>query len=143
MSRARILRHALTTQPQPSGARSAFVLPCRKLVIEYCESQVGSKGTRDYLLQHAANMARTYSGVEFVVTPRPQRQPLARSFYLNGRSKQVSLQNLEATQVAPKIQQLLDSSGTKTDGLKRNPVRSTASSARGIWSPLHDDPHTL
>ncbi|KAL4402328.1 39S ribosomal protein L51, mitochondrial [Malassezia pachydermatis] len=71
--------------------------------------------------------------------PRPQRAPIL----LNGRTKQISTHNLAATQIIPKMQLLLESSGTKTTHLKRNPVQSSSESARGIWSPLHDEAHKL
>lgn len=82
MSRAaRAFRSALSTQPSPGGPRGSFTLPCRKLVIEYCEKSAASKGTRDYLLQNAAHLARTHPSTEIVVLPRPQRAPLLRGFY--------------------------------------------------------------
>lgn len=144
---SRIPRSALSTQPSLGGPSGAFAIPCRKVVVEYCEKSVASKGTRDYLLQHALPLARKYPSVEFVVVPRPQRSPVLRGFYrtllclttVNGRTKVISTHNLQATQIAPKMQLILDSSGAKTQHLKRTPVASTSESARGIWSPLHGE----
>lgn len=59
---------------------------------------------------------------------------------VNGRTKVISTHNMPATQIMPKMQLILDSSGSKTHRLKRTPVASTSESARGIWSPMHDDP---
>ena len=82
MSRVQqMFRRALSTQPAIGGGTGTFTLPCRKLVIEYCEKSVASKGTRDFLLQQAAHLARAYPSVEFVVVPRPQHAPLLRGFY--------------------------------------------------------------
>lgn len=81
MSRARIVRSALSTKPQPGGGLGTFTLPCRKMVIEYCEKSAASKGTRDFLLNQLAPLARAHPTVEFVVQPRPQRAPLLRGFY--------------------------------------------------------------
>ncbi|AYO44849.1 54S ribosomal protein L51, mitochondrial [Malassezia restricta CBS 7877] len=114
-------------------------MPCRKVVVEYCEKSIASKGTRDFLLQHAASLAHANPSVEFVIIPRPQRAPVLRGFYLNGRTKVISTHNMQATQIMPKMQLILDSSGAKTHRLKRTPVASTSESARGIWSPMHDD----
>ena len=58
---------------------------------------------------------------------------------VNGRTKVISTHNMQATQIMPKMQLILDSSGAKTHRLKRTPVASTSESARGIWSPMHDD----
>lgn len=77
----RLVRSALSTQPALGGASGTYSLPCRKVVVEYCEKSVASKGTRDFLLQNAAALARSYPSVEFVVMPRPQRAPILRGFY--------------------------------------------------------------
>ena len=77
----RIPRSALSTQPRLGGAAGTFAIPCRKVVVEYCEKSVASKGTRDYLLQQAVSIARAYPSVEFVVIPRPQKSPVLRGFY--------------------------------------------------------------
>ncbi|WFD41492.1 39S ribosomal protein L51, mitochondrial [Malassezia psittaci] len=143
MSRARTVHSVLSTRPQAGGGKGTFTLPCRKLVVEYCEKSESSKGTRDFLLQRLEPMARAYPSVEFVAVARPQRPPILRGFYLNGRTKEMSTHQLPATQIWPKAQQILDSSGKKTRGLKRTPVESSNESARGIWSPFHDDPRDL
>jgi len=41
------------------------------------------------------------------------------------------------------VQLILDASGLKNKSLKRTPVYSVNESARGIWSPMHDDPLSL
>lgn len=82
MSRATsAFRNALSTRPNPGGPRGSFALPCRKLVIEYCEKSAASKGTRDYILQQAVALARSHPSLELVVLPRPQKAPLLRGFY--------------------------------------------------------------
>jgi len=58
---------------------------------------------------------------------------------VNGRTKVISTHNLAATQVGPKMQLILDASGAKTHHLKRTPVASSNESARGVWSPMHDN----
>lgn len=55
----------------------------------------------------------------------------------------MSTHNLPATQIGPKAKQILDASGKKLAHVKRTPVQSANESARGIWSPLHDDPRQL
>lgn len=76
----RIVRSALSTQPRLGGPSGVFVMPCRKVVVEYCEKSIASKGTRDFLLQHAASLAHANPSVEFVIIPRPQRAPVLRAF---------------------------------------------------------------
>lgn len=78
---SQVLRVPLSTRPPLGGSSGTFVLPCRKVVLEYCEKSVASKGMRDYILQQASSIARTHPSVEFVVAPRPQKSPLLRGFY--------------------------------------------------------------
>ncbi|PWN49112.1 hypothetical protein IE53DRAFT_162387 [Violaceomyces palustris] len=134
----KILRGSLTTKISPGGTPGSFHLPCRKVVIEYCETNPSSKGTRDFLLSQCKDLAKRTPSTEFVVKQRPGKHPIVRGFYLNNRTKEISLQNLAATGVLPKVQLLLDSSGNKITSLKRRPVESVTESARGIWSALHD-----
>jgi len=76
-----VLRVPLSTAPPLGGSSGTFVLPCRKVVLEYCEKSVASKGMRDYILQQANSIARAHPSVEFVISARPQRSPLLRGFY--------------------------------------------------------------
>lgn len=76
-----VLRVPLSTRPPLGGSSGTFVLPCRKVVLEYCEKSVASKGMRDFILQQANSLARAHPSVEFVVRPCPQRSPLLRGFY--------------------------------------------------------------
>lgn len=78
---SQLLRQALSTKPALGGGVGTFSLPCRKVVLEYCESSVASKGMRDFLQQHIVELAHANPSVEFVVMPRPQRAPLLRAFY--------------------------------------------------------------
>jgi len=62
---------------------------------------------------------------------------------VNGRTKEICTHNLQASEIGPKVQLILDASGLKNKSLKRTPVYSVNESARGIWSPMHDDPLSL
>ena len=149
MSGSAISRAAAGTRPAPGGARGTLTRPLRKLLMGYCEKSASSSGLRDYLLKHAADLARANPSVEFVLLQRPQRAPLLRGYYrayqltVNGHQKEFNVHNLQSSQIAPRIEQLLETSGAKTKGLKRTPVKSVAESARGIWSQFHDDPRQL
>ena len=149
MSGSAISRAAAGTRPAPGGARGTLTRPLRKLLVGYCEKSASSSGLRDYLLKHAADLARANPSVEFVLLQRPQRAPLLRGYYraylltVNGHQKEFNVHNLQSSQISPRIEQLLETSGAKTKGLKRMPVKSVAESARGIWSQFHDDPRQL
>lgn len=77
----RLLRGTLTSRPVPGGPTGTFVLPCRKLVFEYCERWQSSKGTRDFLTSEVVSLAQSNPSVEIVVRQRPGKHPVVRGFY--------------------------------------------------------------
>ncbi|KZS93247.1 hypothetical protein SISNIDRAFT_549639 [Sistotremastrum niveocremeum HHB9708] len=130
-----ILRASLTTRG--ANGASAFIPQCTKIVFEYCDNWSSSDKLRTYLAKHIKAVAESHPHVEFVVKQRPFKQPIARGFYVNGRTKEIGLKKLEITGIQQKIQLLLDSSGAKIKPLKRETIQSTSDAARGIWSGLH------
>ena len=147
---------ALTTRS--SNGYASFVPSIRKLVFEYCDIWPSSAPLRTFIHNLVEDLARRNPHVEFVVKQRPSREPVIRGFYresfdcvprrshskfnvnspaVNNRDKVIGLKGFEPTQIAQKVQLLLDSSGNKIVPLKRKTVVSTTESARGIWSGLH------
>ncbi|KDN53432.1 hypothetical protein K437DRAFT_253130 [Tilletiaria anomala UBC 951] len=159
--RSRLLRGTLFSRPGPAGQPAgSYVLPCRKIVLEYCPRGASSVGTRDFLTTptHKAprvaaaaiaaqsrivQLAQEFPSVEVVIKEAPHKHPLARGFYMNGRTKEISLRNLPRNSVSKTLELLLNSSGKKIVSLKRKPVESITESARGIWSALHAPPKQL
>ncbi|BGO89199.1 hypothetical protein NBRC10512_005967 [Rhodotorula toruloides] len=138
----RILRSSLSA-PLPSTApssRSAFILPCKKLVVQYSEIQGSNRGMRDFIGQGLpVDIARRYPGVEVVVERREAKHPVLRGVYNNGRTKEICVRNLPPNSILAKAQLLLDSSGQKIVSIKRPGVVSTTESVRGVWSAFHDE----
>ncbi|PWN90205.1 hypothetical protein FA10DRAFT_301479 [Acaromyces ingoldii] len=137
---APLLRGSLGSVRGPAGSLSvgSFVLPCRKLVLEYNETWPSSSGAKEYIEREAQQLAKRHPSVEFVVQEKPNRHPVARGFYVNNREKVISLRNMEPSLVSEKVRLLLESSGRKLTNLKRRPVEAGATeSARGVWSQLH------
>lgn len=70
---SRILRGSLRTSPGPGGASSilSYTQPCRKIVVNYCDSSVASHGVRGWLLNEKegglAKMAAKWPQIEWVV----------------------------------------------------------------------------
>lgn len=76
--------------------------------------------------------------IEIHVSPRPNRHPIIRGTYINGREKTVCVRNLEMEQVLQKAELLRDASGEKLRRVKGGRVvTSLNESVRGIWSPMH------
>ncbi|GAA6001888.1 mitochondrial 54S ribosomal protein mL43 MRPL51 [Rhodotorula paludigena] len=141
---SRVLRRSLAA-PLPSTApasSSAFVLPCKKLVLSYSEQQGSHRGMRAFLGSgQVARLAERYPSVEVVVerNEKAGRHPQLRGVYLNGRTKEICVRNLPPSGIAAKAQLLLDSSGAKIVPIRRPSVQSTTESVRGVWSAFHEE----
>ena len=76
--------------------------------------------------------------IEIHVSPRPNRHPIIRGSYINGREKTICVRNLEMQQILQKAELLRDASGEKLKRVKGGKmVTSLNESVRGIWSPMH------
>lgn len=82
--------------------------------------------------------ARENPQIEIRVSPRPQKHPLIKGLYINGREKPVCVRNLEPHEILKKANLLKEASGEKLKRVKK-PVTSLNESVRGIWSPYHGD----
>ncbi|GAA5916241.1 hypothetical protein JCM5296_001174 [Sporobolomyces johnsonii] len=143
---ARLLRRSLAlphspTPASPSSSSSAFVLPCKKLVLSYSETQGSARGMRAFLASaQVADLARRYPGVEVVIRREEGgRHPMLRGVYVNGRTKEICVRSLPPSSILAKAQLLLDSSGAKIQELRRPTVESTTESVRGMWSAFHEE----
>lgn len=80
----RILRSQLAA-PLPSTApssRSAFVLPCKKLVVQYSETQGSNRGMREFIGRGmVVDIAKRYPSVEVVVERKEAKHPMLRGVY--------------------------------------------------------------
>ena len=89
-----LLRASLpATRAAPGHIPSNFSLPCRKLVVEYCETWGSSSGMRSLIRGESSReegatvesrlsqFARRNPGVEFVLKRRPYRHPVVRGLY--------------------------------------------------------------
>jgi large subunit ribosomal protein L43 len=89
-----------------------------------------------FLRHTLPTFARANPSIEITVSPRPNRHPLVRGHYMNGRSKDICVRNLEKDQILKKVEILQKANGEKLRTVKK-PVISTNESVRGIWSGLH------
>jgi large subunit ribosomal protein L43 len=78
-----------------------------------------------------------YPGTEFRVSPRPNKHPIIKAYYINGREKAVCVRNLEKEQILQKVEFLVTNSGRKNELIRGKNVVSTNDNVRGIWSPMH------
>lgn len=116
----------------------AYILPCKKITLQYCNWGGSSDGMRKYLVSKRLDkIAQENPHIQFEVI-RKSGHPIIRAEYTNGREKVVCVRNLNIDNVENKMKLLKDSSGdilrkwTKNDN-----VQTLNNSVRGIWSPLH------
>ncbi|PWY63886.1 mitochondrial ribosomal protein L43 [Aspergillus heteromorphus CBS 117.55] len=114
----------------------AFILQCKQLDFHYCDWAGSSRGMVAYLRHHLHAFAKANPQIEIRVSPRPNKHPVIRGVFVNGREKVICVRNLEPEQIGKKANLLREASGEK---LKRTtkPVTSINESVRGIWSPYH------
>ncbi|VEU19701.1 DEKNAAC100908 [Brettanomyces naardenensis] len=127
---------------QVSRARNgvgSFVLPCKKIVITYCNFGGSSQGMRDFLRLKMKNFATENPEVEFQVLSKPGFHPVIRGFYTNSQTKQICCRKWNADVIENKLKLLINSSGRQLVKPKQKVV-SMNKSVRGIWSPFHVDP---
>lgn len=74
-----LLRRSLVA-PISNGS-SAFILPCKKLIFEYCETWGSNRGMKDFLLRDVVAVAEKNQGVEVVVRRVENRHPHVRGIY--------------------------------------------------------------
>ncbi|PVU92748.1 hypothetical protein BB561_003629 [Smittium simulii] len=130
------------TPPQISNGINTFVFPCRKIVLNYCEIGGSSRGTIQFLLKEALNLAKEYPMVEIIVKPAPYKHPVAIAHYNNGKKLEFCLRNLPEIKVKKNIERLLGFAGFEKR-LWKERVLSTTPSVRGIWSPFHTTPFSF
>ncbi|SCU82139.1 LADA_0C03246g1_1 [Lachancea dasiensis] len=131
---------------QSSIARNgvgAYLFPCKKIVLQYCNWGGSSQGMRDFLSSKRLDLlAQKYREVEFNVL-KQSGHPLLRAYYTNGREKVICVRNLNIDNVENKLKLLKDSSGEILHHRAANDyVESLNSSVRGVWSPMHQDAST-
>ena len=116
----------------------AFILPCKRLSLHYCDWAGSSRGMNAYLSSSLLPLlARDHPSVEMQVSPRPHRHPTLIAHYVNGRSKAVCVRNLQPTSIHQRAERLLESSGARNRMIRGHNVSSHNENVRGIWTPFH------
>lgn len=117
----------------------AFVLPCKKVEITYCDFGGSSQGMRDFLRLRLKSFAAKNPQVEFKVLTKPGFHPVIKGFYPHDNTKQICCRKWNIDVIENKLKLLINSSGKQLTKPKQNVVSSNKS-VRGIWSPFHVDP---
>ncbi|CUM52144.1 uncharacterized protein AC631_04064 [Debaryomyces fabryi] len=114
----------------------AYVLPCHRISVQYCNHGGSSSGIRDLLASGSLNsMASAKSKIYFDIT-KQKGHPNLVFHYNNDHTNQVSIANLPASEIMNKINEHSQATGNKLFKWNHK-VLSINESVRGIWSPLH------
>ncbi|EAZ62859.1 predicted protein [Scheffersomyces stipitis CBS 6054] len=114
----------------------AFVLPCHKISVQYCNWGGSSSGLRQLLKSGKMDsIASQKSGVVFDVVKRVGHPKLI-FHYNNSQKQEVDIANLEASQIVEKLNEYSQRSGAPLFKFNHK-VLSNNDSVRGIWSPMH------
>ncbi|OLY82974.1 54S ribosomal protein L51, mitochondrial [Smittium mucronatum] len=127
--------------PIVRNGSGSFVFPCRKLVLNYCETSGSSAGFKDFLIARSQKLAHANPAIELIVQPRPSRHPIVRAFYANGRQRVYCVKNKTPDEINTVIERLLGFAGNYNQ-LWKKPVISNNPSVRGIWSPFNSHSFT-
>ncbi|KAF3989567.1 hypothetical protein FT663_02877 [Candidozyma haemuli var. vulneris] len=127
--------------PKVSLARNgigAFVRPCYKVTLQYCNWGGSSQGMRDFLTQEKTSLAKFASEFKDVFFEIKQQNghPQLLLHFNNGKKQSVDVRNQSVSEISKKLWESVQQSGN--DRFKFNQkVMSNNESVRGIWSPLH------
>ncbi|EGW32421.1 uncharacterized protein SPAPADRAFT_61493 [Spathaspora passalidarum NRRL Y-27907] len=125
--------------PKISLARNgvgAFVAPCHRITVQYCNWGGSSTGLRQVLssgqLDHIARQKK-YTFFEVV---KKSGHPSLTFHYNNDTTQVVDIANLDSEKIVEKLEEYSQRSGNKLIKFNHK-VMSNNDSVRGIWSPLH------
>lgn len=114
----------------------AYVVPCYKISLQYCNWGGSSNGLRDLLKSGELNqLAAQKKGTMFEIIKRAGHPKLA-FHYNNSKVEEINIANLNNKQIVNKIEEYSQRSGDKLFKYNHK-VMSINDSVRGIWSPMH------
>ncbi|ORX40539.1 hypothetical protein BD324DRAFT_611184 [Kockovaella imperatae] len=133
-------KNKLFAKTQTIPGYGHFLTPLRKLILDYSDWSPVHDGLRSYLKGPFVKVAQANPDVEFVVRMVHRNgNGLLRGHYVNGRDKVICVNKLTQSEVAKKVDILLNASGLQIRSMKNLQLQHApgAESARGIWSSLH------
>lgn len=120
----------------PRNGLGAFVAPCHKVVLQYCNWGGSSKGMRSLLTSNAIKqVTASKPGIYFEVV-RKVGHPMLKFHYNNDTVREVNVANLDINGVVNKIKEHSQQSGDELFKFNHK-VMSINDSVRGVWSPMH------
>ncbi|KAF9736728.1 hypothetical protein PMIN02_001604 [Paraphaeosphaeria minitans] len=115
----------------------AFILPCKRITLRYCDWAGSSKGMNAYLKTQLGFFAKRNPQIEIQVYKKANDHPAITAYYLNGHQRSVNVKNMAPEEIKEKLELLRNSSPEKNKRVPAKPVTSINENVRGIWSPFH------
>lgn len=114
----------------------AFIVPCHRVTLQYCNWGGSSLGVRQLLKSGKLNeIAAQKPSIYFEIIKR-NGHPQLKFHYNNDAVKEIDVRNLCETDVIKKLDEHAQNSGNAPFRWNHK-VMSVNESVRGIWSPLH------
>lgn len=128
--------------PKLSIARNglgAFVKPCHKVTVQYCNWGGSSQGVRDLLTHPHKQFQKFASGNRDTMFEIVQKNghPSLTFHYNTGVVSTVDVRNLKAAGVAQTMDEHIKRAGNAPYKFNHK-VKSINESIRGVWSPFHE-----
>lgn len=114
----------------------AFVSPCHKITVQYCNWGGSSSGMREILKAGKLNEIASNKPHLFFEIVKRQGHPKLEFHYNNDTTKNIEVRNLSPSEIITKIQEFSQNSGNALSKFNQR-VLSMNESVRGIWSPMH------
>ncbi|KAM9928254.1 hypothetical protein OXX80_010074 [Metschnikowia pulcherrima] len=117
----------------------AFIKPCHKITVQFCNWGGSSQGVRDLLIdqrQPFQKFTNSNKDTMFEIIKR-NGHPLLTFHYSTGKNGVVDVRNLAPLDIIKKLDEHIKRGGN--DLFKFNhKVKSENESVRGVWSPFHE-----
>ena len=120
----------------PRNGLGAYIMPCHRITVQYCNNGGSSDGIRKVLANGQLNeLAEKNRRIFFDIIKRNEH-PRLKFFYNTNRTREIEIANMTPKEILGIIHEMAQASGN--DLFKWNhKVISDNESVRGIWSPLH------
>src|ERR1700744_3681136 len=91
----------------------AFIVQCKRLDFHYCDWAGSSRGMNSFIRTTLPQFAKRNPQIEITISPRPNRHPVVRAHYVNGRTRATCVRNFETQQILKKVDMLKNDNGVK------------------------------
>ncbi|OBA20154.1 hypothetical protein METBIDRAFT_45237 [Metschnikowia bicuspidata var. bicuspidata NRRL YB-4993] len=117
----------------------AFVKPCHKITVQFCNWGGSSQGVRDLLVDPEKRFQKftTSNKDTMFEIVKKSGHPMLTFHYSTGKNSVVDVKNLVPTDIVAKLDEYIKRGGNNLFKFNHK-VMSENESVRGVWSPFHE-----